>query len=203
MVPYRNSPRLQKRCGRAVKVTWRWGIRPDDTWANTPRCTMECQKVAGRHIQPLLRDGQAARGCGKWRRCSWPLRVQCLGWIASGSADQLWVIWEHHEAPWWLRDTGTAAALGEAGDSVPGIDLVPSPAPQAGERRNSLLHGTKQATCKSWDLPKTVLRNYHEFTRCLPERNRHLSLEKHGLHGQPETPKLEWILGKISSGKEL
>lgn len=91
--------------------------------------------------------------------------------------------------------------------------LNPGPAPkghqqqhsysQAGQRGASLLHGTRQATRKSRDLAKTVLGSYHEFTRCLPERNRHLSLEKNGLHSNPETPKLDWILGKISSGKEL
>lgn len=90
--------------------------------------------------------------------------------------------------------------------------LNPRPAPkghqqqhsysQAGQRGASVLHGTRQATYRSQDLDKTVLGS-HEFTRCLPERNRHLSLGKHKLHGQPETFKLDWILGKISSGKEF
>lgn len=64
------------------------------------------------------------------------LRMQSFGRAASGSADQLWVIWEHQEAPPWPGDTGTAAAaLGKAGDNVPGIALVLSPAQRS--RRGS------------------------------------------------------------------
>lgn len=85
---------------------------------------------------------------------------------------------------------------------------------QAGQRGASLLYGTRQGACQPRDLAKTVLESYQEFTRSLPERNRHLNLEKHTVRDQPETPnifqyfpniqfKLDCIFGKISSGKEL
>lgn len=230
MVPYRNSPRLQNRYWRAEKVTWRRERRFDDALANMPAAHWNAIKWQGDTSSPCWEmDRQQGDVAGQEMPLAVLLSEQCFGRVASGSADQLWVTWGHHEAPPWLGDTRTAAALGKAGDSVPGTALLLSPAQgsrrgsgvsfltpdqqqrntsssthsQAGQRGASLLHGTRQATCKSWDLAKTVLGSYHEFTKCLPEKNRYLNLKKHGLHGQSETPKLDCILGKNSSGKEL
>lgn len=180
MVPYRNSPRLQNRYWRAEKVTWRKGRRFDDALANTQAAPWSASKCQGDTSSPCWgMDRQQGDMAGEEMPLAMLLRVQCFGWVASGSADQLWVTWGHHEAPPWLGDTRTAAALGKAGDSVPGTALVLSPAQrsrwgsgvsflipdqhqrnasssthsQAGQRGASLLHGTRQATCKSGDWP--------------------------------------------------
>lgn len=126
MVPYRNSPRLQNRCWRAEKVTWRRGSRPD-ALANRPAAPWSATNWQGDTGPAEGRTGSK----GTWQReempLAMPLGVQCFGRVASGSADQLWAIWEHEEAPPWHGDTRRAAALGKAGDNVPGTALVLSP----------------------------------------------------------------------------
>lgn len=185
---------------------------------------------SGREVHPAPAEGRTGSK-GTWQREEKPLavllRVQCFGlwqcWSAVSHLRTPWsttMAWSHQDCscpqqgwrqcPWHCP--GPEPSLKEQ-ERLQCLFLNPRPAPkghqqqhsysQAGQRGPSLLHGTRQAACKLWDLAKIGLGSYHEFTRCLHERNRCLSVGKHGLHGKLETLKLDGILGKISSRKEL
>lgn len=222
MVPYRNSSRPQSRCWRAEKVTRRWSRRPD-ALANRPTATRSVRKWQGGTFSPCWGTDRHGKGRRCPWLCCWGCRVSArllLAVLISCEAFESTLAWRHWHCscPW--QGWGQCPCYSPGPEPSPKEQerlqcLFLNPRPQlkghqqqhsysqAGPRGASLLHGTTQAAWKSQDLAKIVLGSYHDFTRRLHERNRHLSLEKHGLHGQPETPKLGWILGKINSGKKL